>query len=178
MTLGQRLSVSILSFSLMAASCTAEIEIEFPNVCFDEKLSVNPLDTNVPFRDLDAAAEMWNDAVGATVIRVTPFFEGNVVITEVPVMPEEYRDKAGVAYSNWDPIDGSFVDCTILLNRGDWYDKILAHELGHCFGLGHDDDEEHPSSLMRSTVRYDSMILPHHVEHVKQCPLTRAEIQP
>lgn len=168
-------AVLILSCSLTGCLISAQI----PGVCGDETRLINPNESNVPAQQLIDAASWWNEVSGKRLVVVTTVFAGNVSVVEVPQLPEQYDRAVGLAYARYSD-DGSFESCPIVLKEFTWTQEKLRHELGHCLGLGHDDPEVYPGSIMDVMVRCqnDCVVYPHHLAALPDCQLElSAEIQ-
>ncbi len=176
MTLISRFVALILSFSLCSCLCSCMIQgtITIPSLCFDTTLVINPLDSNVATNRLHAAADVWNDALGRQIILVTPIFESDIDVMEVPEIDQErYPGAGGLSWNYWDDVTGEFESCSVHMLRGSWGTSLLAHELGHCMGLSHDSVDEFPKSVMNRPVVWNAQVEQHHVNHLAKCPLTK-----
>jgi hypothetical protein len=145
------------------------------DVCFDETLILNPLESDLSEAQLRSAANVWNDALGRQILVVSSFLPSDIDVHYVDEIPSDrYPDAHGLAFSGWND-DGTFRHCGIVILEGTLTVNLLAHELGHCMGLRHDDSDRFPQSIMKPYVSYNDVPQFHHLLHLARCPLTRAE---
>lgn len=117
-------------------------------------------------RTMQNAADWWNHRVGWEAIRLEE--GGTVEVQQVYFIEYPHCDGAsGCAYISID-ITGGIDECLIYMVPADTERAmlILAHEYGHCMGLGHDEDRE---SIMNIYYGANQEVFPEHVDHLESC---------
>lgn len=95
---------------------------------------------------LRKAINAWNSAGVITIKRTSKLEGADITITELPASAREAEVAGwlGLAYVLWTDTDGEIASCGIELNEDvekSYRKRVMAHELGHCLGLNHGDQE-------------------------------------
>lgn len=101
----------------------------------DVMLHQEALPVTIDCGDVDCgeALDAWQRWLGRPAFE--PGDPARVAVAEGDLPPDIY----GQAAISWDQDTGSISSCGVTLQRGEWWEEVLEHELGHCLGL--DDDE-------------------------------------
>jgi hypothetical protein len=116
---------------------------------------------------LYAAASWWNSHLGWEAVRLER--GGTVEVFRVYEITgiEGCENKVGCADVRMNA-HGEISSCEVFmtLTSSKKAALILAHELGHCMGLGHDSDIQ---GIMHASYREDQDVLQEHLEHIESC---------